>query len=204
MAIIRINGKNIGTINNKKLRAAHYGPKTWYLGDTPFLYTINNNEVTITKYIGNEPVVEIPTTIENCPVVTIGEEAFKENKVITSVSIPDGITLESAVFMDCSKLKTVRLPSDLKCIPKWLFLRCYKLENLIIPNTVETIEKAAISDCESLTSITIPNSVTTLESNFDYCKALTNVTLSNNITEPMIVGSNNYSAYTIKINKKNI
>lgn len=182
MAIIRINGKNIGTINNKKLRAAHYGPKTWYLGDTPFLYTINNNEVTITKYIGNEPVVEIPTTIENCPVVTIGEEAFKENKVITSVSIPDGITLESAVFMDCSKLKAVRLPSDLKCIPKWLFLRCYKLENLIIPNTVETIEKAAISDCESLTSITIPNSVTTLESNFDYCKALTNVTLSNNIS----------------------
>lgn len=67
-----------------------------------------NNIVKITQYNGNETDVVIPDTIDGRPVTIIGENSFKENLQIKSVTIPDTVkTIESSAFYHCDNLSSV-------------------------------------------------------------------------------------------------
>lgn len=55
------------------------------------LYTINNNEITIVNYIGNETNVKVPMAIGNYYVTTIADNAFA-NTNIKKVELPETIT----------------------------------------------------------------------------------------------------------------
>ncbi len=67
--------------------------------------------------------------------------------------------LPSSIFRECTSLKEVKLPKNLKKIDYNSFARCSALEQIDIPETVETISDGAFSDCTSLTSIKIPDNV---------------------------------------------
>lgn len=97
-----------------------------------FTYTITNGKVCVTGYVGTDVNVVIPATIEDCPVVTIGNNAFKGNTTITSVTIPTGV---------------VR-------VGEYAFANCTKLASVTIANTVSTIAKGAFMNCTSLTTMT--------------------------------------------------
>lgn len=60
-----------------------------------FAYTIENNTVTITRYIGNASEVTVPDQIEGLPVTAIGDTAFAWNHTIVKVILPD--TLRAAL-----------------------------------------------------------------------------------------------------------
>jgi len=49
----------------------------------------NGKSIAITKYKGSKQIVSIPPSIQGFPVTTIGYEAFKNNKNLTSVAIPN-------------------------------------------------------------------------------------------------------------------
>ncbi|MBR4034170.1 MAG: leucine-rich repeat protein, partial [Clostridia bacterium] len=70
--------------------------------------------------IGNCTATEIiiPRTYEGYFVTSIAKNAFKGNKNITSVVIPDTVTtLNTAIFQDCSSLKSVTLGNGITTIP---------------------------------------------------------------------------------------
>ena len=72
-------------------------------------------EITITGYNGSDAVVTIPETIEDSPVTSIGNSAFKGNKTITSVTIPATVTeIREYAFEDCTNLAELKLPANLK------------------------------------------------------------------------------------------
>lgn len=57
-----------------------------------FLYTCNDDgTVTISKYLGSEENVIVPSEIECKQVTYIGNSAFEFNKIIKSVSLPEGL-----------------------------------------------------------------------------------------------------------------
>src|SRR5215467_4129413 len=56
-----------------------------------FSYTVTNQMVTITGYMGTTDVVAIPSTINGLPVISIGDYAFFDIP-ITGVTIPDSVT----------------------------------------------------------------------------------------------------------------
>jgi hypothetical protein len=58
----------------------------------PYSYTTNNGTITITKYIGPDGAVAIPSTINGLPVTSIGDAAFRGRTTLTSVAIPNGVT----------------------------------------------------------------------------------------------------------------
>ncbi|MBQ2621614.1 MAG: leucine-rich repeat domain-containing protein [Thermoguttaceae bacterium] len=110
-----------------------------------FEYEINNDSVTILKYIGYQAEVDIPSEIDGNPVTIIGDSAFKDCTFLTYVSIPDSVTeIGDLAFSGCSSLISILIPdsvrkignsafsSDLKSayVPKKLMLTGNNFKNL--------------------------------------------------------------------------
>ena len=87
-------------------------------------------EIAITGYHGTDTELIIPPVIGDYTVTAIGAGAFKDNDLITKVTISDGISIiEEEAFADCSSLEKITLYS------------------------VTTIKARAFKDCINLKSI---------------------------------------------------
>jgi hypothetical protein len=136
-----------------------------------FEYTaIGGKYIIITKYIGSQRDVTIPSEIGGIPVRFIGENAF-EYSFLTSVIIPDSVTrIGDYAFYYCSFLKSIDIPEGVTYIGEYAFMGCASLTHITIPEGVTRIGTFAFFACNSLTSVTIPASVTSIgRGAFDYC-----------------------------------
>ena len=117
-------------------------------------------------------------------VTGIGNYAFSDCFVLTSVTIPESVTgIGSYAFSDCVVLTSVTIPGNVWSIHSSTFYGCTSLTNVTIPNSVSSIEYDAFKYCTSLTSVTIPNGVSSIgRSAFYGCTSLTSVTISNSVT----------------------
>ncbi|MBP3550139.1 MAG: leucine-rich repeat domain-containing protein [Alistipes sp.] len=120
----------------------------------------------------------------DAPVTIIGDSAFRDCNLLTSITIPDSVTeIRCHAFYRCSKLLEVSGGSNISYIRAYAFSGCLCLKNFNIPESVTTIGYSAFSACHSLTSITIPDKVTHIEYNtFSSCRNLTNVKIGNGVT----------------------
>ncbi len=160
-------------------------------------------EITGYIYGGTEPQdVVIPTEFDGREVTGIGDDAFKANKVIKSVTIPEGITyigshafydcdeitamvipnsvtaIGVGAFQDCDKLASVTLSTGLKAVERFTFYDCTVLGNVVLPEGLERIDDAAFWNCASITEVTIPASVKDLgTAAFYMCEKLEKVTV---------------------------
>lgn len=75
---------------------------------TEFLYATNDGEAIIRSYIGSKAHVVIPEEIEGCVVIGIGNNAFENNSIIRSVTLPINLqTIGDKAFNNCKNLKSV-------------------------------------------------------------------------------------------------
>ena len=118
--------------------------------------------------------VSIPSTLDGVKVTSIGNNAFRNCRGLTSVTIPSGVTsIEDHVFEGCSELKSVTIPYSVKNIGEWAFNSCFALKSVTIPPNVERIGGGAFIHCRGLTSVTIPAKVVSIGGiAFGYCSAL--------------------------------
>ena len=181
-------------------------------GDSVFFddtanFTIND-EGCITKYTGSQRIVIIPDTINDITVTGIGENVFKNNARMVTVSIPDTVTyigrsafegctnlvgvtipdgvtnVNSSTFYKCSNLKDVSFGENVTTIGSWAFRNCSSLESIEIPNSVAEIEYGAFENCGLLGSIEIPDSVVEIEQDvFANCISLAKVKLSKGLVK---------------------
>ena len=148
-------------------------------------YEIIDNSVTITGYDKSiSGAYIIPNTIEGYPVTKIGLAAFAGCNLLTSISIPDSVTLiYTSAFTNCTALKSVTIGNGVLNIWGGAFSGCTALESVTIGDSVIKIDEATFRGCNSLTSITIPDSVTEIGLDaFAGCDALQSVTLGNGVT----------------------
>lgn len=97
--------------------------------------------VVITGYRGTNADIVIPSVINNLPVTMIDNNAFRGNKTIERVVLPDSITtVGEYAFYDCDNLRSVTLGEGLKKIDSYAFARC---ENL---SSVEYTDRTNITD----------------------------------------------------------
>ena len=102
-------------------------PEYFELGD--YRYTVENQEVTIVGYRGNEEHVVIPESIDGMPVATIEEYAFVGNQNVLSVTIPDTVKeIQGNAFDRCSALESVSLGNGIRAIDFLAFYRCNNLK----------------------------------------------------------------------------
>ncbi|MGM9680570.1 MAG: leucine-rich repeat domain-containing protein [Eubacteriales bacterium] len=137
-----------------------------------FEYTVGEDGgITITKYIGTDTDMVIPEYIDGKPVTVIGERAFLSNLTVTSVSVPDSVTImQGNIFQNCSSLTTVNLSRNLQVIGSMCFYNANKLSNITLPSSLTEIGQSAFNCCDSLKSIKIPASVTVWGANA-FCEA---------------------------------
>lgn len=94
-----------------------------------FEYEINDNSVTILKFIGNQADVVIPPEIDGYPVTRIGNNAFRGNLSLTSADIPESVTeIGEDAFSGCSSLKTVVFKNNDTILNRGAFDYCSNLQ----------------------------------------------------------------------------
>lgn len=157
---------------------------TYYTEDTHLSYIIlADGTIEINHYSGADAEVEVPSTIDEKTVTSIGEYAFS-NPNLTKVTLPSTITnIGINAFRQCEKLESINLPEGLLTIGDSAFYYCEKLENVDIPSTVTSIGDYAFHWCTSLKSIVIPEGIKEIgRSTFQACVAAETITIPSGVT----------------------
>ena len=145
-----------------------------------FSYTVTNGEAKITEY--NSAVhrdVVIPGKLGGYPVTSIGDHSF-ENKLLTSVIIPDSVTSIGDHAFASNRLTFVSIPGNVKSIGKNAFQR-NQLNSVTIPNGLTSIEDDVFAS-NYIESVTIPDSVTSIGQRAFYSNLLTSITIPDSVT----------------------
>ncbi len=155
----------------------------------------HTHTASITKFVGRETEVVIPSTVEyggtTYTVTRIFDGSYSAagafyDSNITSVVIPDTVTsIGNYAFSSCYSLASVNFGnnSHLTIIGEHAFDSCISLTSITIPERVTSIGDWTFNNCRSLTSITIPSSVTSIgELAFQNCLSLTSITIPERVT----------------------
>jgi len=156
----------------------------YYLLDSPASgqATVTSNP---TPYSGS---ITIPSSVSNggntYTVTSIGDSAFNNCRVLTSIIIPDTVTyLGSLSFYQCIMLTSIQFPVNLTNIGDSAFYGCTGLTSIIIPNTVTYLGSLSFYQCTMLSSIIIRSGVTSISGTaFAYCSRLTSIQFPDSVT----------------------
>ena len=144
-------------------------------------YTVAENINTIgSKAFAN--MANLTTVIIPQTVTLIESRAF-ENSGITSIIIHDSVTkIQNGAFNSCKKLTEATLSNNITNISMQLFENCDKLEAIVIPDKVTIIDFFAFSGCTKLKSVIIPPNVTKIgQSAFSGCQDLESVIIPTSV-----------------------
>ena len=153
-------------------------------------YTVlSDGTVEISKYIGDDVDVVIPSKIKGKKVSSIGSYAFKKEYFdgpgldIKSVVIPEGVTnIGLAAFEECEYLEKVTIPSSVTHIRSYAFSGTPWLEALKKNNTFVIINNILLDASSAEGEITIPDGVVTIAGGAFECTNITNVHFPDSVT----------------------
>lgn len=144
-------------------------------------YYVEDDRVIISRYVGSEREVIIPSEIDGMLVEGISKNFKSKNPV--SITIPDSVEeIGRWAFYRCDTLIGITIPDSVNYIADDAFRGCRNLKSLTIPDSVQSINYQAFAGCKSLESVTIPNSVDWIGgSAFMGCSSLKNLLISNSV-----------------------
>ena len=173
-----------------------------------FQYKIeDDNSCTITDYDGMASSLSIPSAINGHTVKQIDTGALSDNRIITSVTIPNGVTtIGFSAFNGCIKLEKIKFSSNLDTVcenafnnTKWFNNQsnglvyvgkvAYKYKGdmprdtkITVKSDTVSISESAFKDCANLTAILIPSSVKHIDKYAFYnCQGLTKLNFNDGI-----------------------
>ena len=113
-----------------------------------FVSDLNDEEVVIRKYAGNDTSYTIPSVVDGKKVVGISDAAFEDCTSLKSVVILEGVTgIMSEAFKGCTSLNKVVLPSTLDNVDNGAFANCPSLKEVTVPSGVSYIGDNAFGYC---------------------------------------------------------
>lgn len=138
----------------------------------------------------------------------LGTAAF-EGTGLTHVTIPDTVhQVDPAVFQNCTKLVSVKLPAGLAEIDQYMFANCISLQHVDMPDTITKINIYAFHNCTSLTSLALPKGLTSLSVGcFEKCYNLQHVVVPPSVIsfpkdDVGVYNPFKYSPVTVYVEKK--
>ncbi len=174
------NGLRFEITSDETCKLTSTRTTTKYAGDIiiPEKAIYNEKEYTVTEIVGAFIACDEVTSVSLPETITIiGPKSFEECTKLTALELPNSVTtIGRRAFYDCHALAEITLPESVTSIEESAFSYCYKLTSINIPSAIKSIGNSTFISC-GLTSITFPNSLTYIgENTFAACK-FTSVTL---------------------------
>ena len=130
---------------------------------------------------------------------TIGANAFKDWKGLTTVTLPDGLTsIGPSAFQGCNHadFKLLNIPNSVETIGSYAFQGCSNLKNVTLSEKLTSIENNVFANITALEKIVIPDSVKSIGAYaFAGCTRL-NIELPNNLKS---IGDNAFENNTATV-----
>jgi hypothetical protein len=120
-------------------------------------YSVENNQATITGYVGGGGSVTIPSIVNGINVTRVGYQAFLNRTTVTTIIIPSSVTrIEDSAFKNCSNLLSVSISDSVTSIGPEAFRECIQLKHVNMSSNLTILGDSAFSGCRNLTNFTIP------------------------------------------------
>ncbi len=138
---------------------------------------------TVISYTGGAKHVIVPAKWEGKNVTAIGDRAFRGNRTVQTVRLPEGIqSIGVSAFADCAKLTKVNLTAACKTVGTYAFGGCGRLTEVGSIESLTAIAEGTFLGCASLTEADL-TAVTAVGAHaFSGCKSLKSVALGDGIT----------------------
>lgn len=155
------------------------------------------NGVSLTRYLGEDSIVIVPSSIGGYPVIQIGEGCFRGSS-LSEVTLPQSVmSIDDAAFSDCSSLQRISMPG-VEQIGKAAFSGCTLLNSIDLPQTLCTLDEECFKACTALGRVILPKKIKMLPSSaFADCTAIHEITLNSSLTTIGNAAFMNCSALTV-------
>ncbi len=141
-----------------------------------------SSALTIKKYKGTSQVVDLTKLFSGSQVVSIGQDAFRNNTSVKEVILPDTVTsIGICAFQDCKNLTTIEGTGNVTQIGNYAFLRCEQLSSFDSTKAA-TIGQEAFRECKNLQKFVITEGATRIGEGVFYASGLRKVTLPSTCT----------------------
>ena len=141
--------------------------------EMPKLSSLNLKDATIADYSGEALPSGFTTVLAN----TLPPYALFGTK-ITSVTLPDNITVIGEYALASTKLTSITLPASVTTIERGAFASS-TLTSVVLPATVNSIGTGLFKDCSALKSVVLSSLTVIPASTFANCPSLSNVSAPN-------------------------
>lgn len=129
--------------------------------------------IAITGYRGTASVVEIPEMIGKATVIEIYEKAFKDNKYVKTVTLPQTIIrISESAFEGCKNLENIALGDQVQDIRWDAFKNCTSLKAVTIPPLVTRLNGGTFEGCTNLEHVELPQNMRRALGDFAGCHQL--------------------------------
>ena len=146
------------------LSDAEKGSLVLFTSDEGYINAVRNRDITsiVDSDYQNSNVNSIHI---GSNVTSIGDYAFAGCVNLTSINIPNSVTLIGTEAFDSSGLTSITIPDSVTSIGGSAFSGCSDLISVTLPNNdrFNIIQSQLFFSCSQLTSITIPDSVESIE-----------------------------------------
>ncbi len=152
----------------------------WIPVDSTTYFIRNGSIITgLSKAGQTAATITFPETIDGVNITAIGDELFKNNKSIKSVTFPANssyTTIGKYAFSGCTNLNKITLINGITTIGEGAFSGCTQLKNVQLPLGITTISKNLFYGCTSLQYANIYDTVTSIGDGAYYgCTSLSSV-----------------------------
>lgn len=169
---------------------------------------VNGKEIDQVWTSGFEGAASLTDITIPASIGRLGTAAF-ESTGLTHVTIPDTVQqVDPAVFQNCTKLVSVKLPAGLAEIDQYMFANCISLQHVDMPDSITKINIYAFHNCTSLTSLALPKNLSSLSVGcFDKCINLQHVVVPPSVIsfpkdDLGVYNPFKYSPVTVYVEKK--
>ena len=154
--------------------------------------SLSNGTLSLSEYLGDGGILEIPSFVEHIPVSDIDPDAFDHSGPVTGFSVPDdhpSFSVRDGVLYNKTfdaiirypfgrEDESFRIPSSVKDLRHSAFAESDKLKSVVMPDTLEGMGSHAFSHCGALETIHLSDKLIRMgRSAFRGCTSLKNIEL---------------------------